>query len=112
MDVHQDLKEQNLIVQWQDVPSDGEIVFVSHEWLSWAHPDPRGEQLKVLCCALERLRDGKIDRVDMDPLHTIAYVVFEREARELQSCHSLQHSLRCQKYSNINLRVTYLTHLL
>ena len=73
MDVHQDLKQQNLLIQWQDVPSDGEIVFVSHEWLSWAHPDPEGHQLRVLCCALERLRDGKVNRVDMDPLHTIAY---------------------------------------
>jgi ankyrin repeat protein len=73
LDAHQDLLEKNLIVRWADVPSDAEIVFVSHEWLSWAHPDPQGEQLRVLCCALQRLRDGHIERVDMDPLHTIAY---------------------------------------
>ena len=31
---------------------------------------------------------------------TLWYVVFEREAREFQSCHSLHHKPRCWKFSN------------
>jgi hypothetical protein len=61
------------LINWRDAPSDAEIVFVSHEWLSWAHPDPDGEQLRVLCRVIERLKSGEIERVDMDPMHTILY---------------------------------------
>ena len=60
------------MVNWRDVPSDAEIVFVSHEWLSWAHPDPEGEQLRVLCRVLERLKEGGLG-TEMDPMHTILY---------------------------------------
>lgn len=66
MEVHQNLRQRNFLIRWQDVSSDAEIIFVSHEWLSWAHPDPKGEQLGVLCKVLERLKSGEIDRVDGD----------------------------------------------
>ena len=72
MEVHQELKSRNFLTRWQDAPSDAEIVFVSHEWLSWAHPDPEGEQLRVLCHVLERLKKGILD-TEMDPLHTMLY---------------------------------------
>jgi len=72
MEVHQELKTRGFLTRWQDVPSDSEIIFVSHEWLSWAHPDPKGEQLRVLCRVLERLKKGKLD-TEMDPIHTIIY---------------------------------------
>ena len=72
MEVHQELKSRGFLTRWQDVPSDSEIIFVSHEWLSWAHPDPKGEQLRVLCRVLERLKKGKLD-TEMDPMHTILY---------------------------------------
>ena len=54
------------------MPSDAEIVFVSHEWLSWAHPDPEGHQLRVLCRVLERLKAGEVN-TEMDPMHVIFY---------------------------------------
>lgn len=72
MDVHQELKTRGFLTRWKDVPSDSEIIFVSHEWLSWAHPDPKGEQLRVLCRVLERLKNGKLN-TEMDPMHTILY---------------------------------------
>jgi len=72
MEVHQNLKDMGFLVNWTDVPSAAEIIFVSHEWLSWAHPDPGGEQLKVLCRVLERLKKGRLD-TEMDPMHTIMY---------------------------------------
>ena len=37
------------------------------------------------------------------------YVVFEREAREFQSCHSLQHLFHCQIFSNINALVSLIS---
>ena len=45
---------------------------VSHEWLSWAHPDPDGHQLRVLCRVIERLKRGELN-TEMDPMHTILY---------------------------------------
>ena len=35
--VHQELRRQKLLTPWHSVPADVEIIFVSHEWLSWAH---------------------------------------------------------------------------
>merc|ERR1711871_1527200 len=72
MAVHQELKRQHLLTPWHSVGSDAEIVFVSHEWLSWAHPDPQGRQLRVLCRVIERLKRGELD-TEMDPMHTILY---------------------------------------
>merc|ERR1711871_135048 len=72
MDVHQFLKRRHLITPWHSVTSDAEIIFVSHEWLSWAHPDPDGDQLRVLCRVIERLKRGELD-TEMDPIHTILY---------------------------------------
>ena len=34
-------------------------MFVSHQWLSHDHPDPHGEQFRVLQDALRNLRSGK-----------------------------------------------------
>jgi ankyrin repeat protein len=95
MDVHQELKRRDLLTSWCDAPADAEIIFVSahsshcshsltsftelilhsqvtHEWLSWAHPDPDGDQLRVLCRVIERLKSGELD-TEMDPIHTILY---------------------------------------
>jgi ankyrin repeat protein len=72
MEVHQKLKTRSFLTRWQDVPSDSEIIFVSHEWLSWAHPDPEGTQLRVLCRVLERLKEGELD-TEMDPFHTLIF---------------------------------------
>jgi ankyrin repeat protein len=40
---------------------DGKILFVSHQWLSFSHPDPSGEQLDTLKGLLKRLLSGKTD---------------------------------------------------
>ena len=36
------------------------VIFVSHQWLSYAHPDPRGEQVEVLQEALRGVIDGTL----------------------------------------------------
>ena len=76
MEVHQELKRREFLTAWCDVPNDAEIVFVSHEWLSWAHPDPDGDQLRVLCRVIERLKRGELD-TEMDPYIQFTYKVDE-----------------------------------
>jgi hypothetical protein len=85
MDVHQELKKRHFLTNWRDVPSGSEIIFVSHEWLSWAHPDPKGKQLRVLCRVLERLKKGELSQLMMDFLDTTMYQMkFTTSGKELQ----------------------------
>ena len=57
---------------------------MTHEWLSWAHPDPDGDQLRVLCRVIERLKRG-VD-TEMDPIHTILFKhKFTTKAKEWES---------------------------
>jgi len=42
----------------------GRVIFVSHEWLGFEHPDPSGEQFATLQCILKRLMDGRIAKVE------------------------------------------------
>ena len=45
-DAHQDLKKRNLLTNWDDLPLDARVIFVSHEWVGWKHPDPRGVRIR------------------------------------------------------------------
>ena len=38
-----------------------ETIFVSHQWLSYQHPDPEGMQLRCLQRVLQRLASGEVD---------------------------------------------------
>ena len=85
MEVHQELKRREFLTPWHSVSSDAEIIFVSHEWLSWAHPDPDGDQLRVLCRVIERLKRGELD-TEMDPMHTIVFKhKFTTKAKDWES---------------------------
>lgn len=59
MVAHQKMLRGGGLVQWA-LEMQGRVIFVSHEWLGTAHPDPAGEQLAVLKGALRRLASGKI----------------------------------------------------
>jgi len=60
---HQTLKNQGLLQEWaQDMR--GRVIFVSHEWLGFGHPDPAGEQFAALKRILQRLMDGSIPKVE------------------------------------------------
>ena len=89
MDTHQILKHRGELIQWQDLPFDANIIFVSHEWVGWNHPDPQGIQLKVFLRVMERLRTGEIDQVEMNVFHTMIYktnhVVSSNKWKELLS---------------------------
>ena len=58
-----------------------------------------GNYVNVFAQKMEILKNYRMTLV-FENAKDIPYVVFEREAREFQSFHSLQQSLRCQKYSN------------
>jgi len=44
LDAHQVLKEKRLLHKFRDISKDKHvnIIFVSHEWLGFEHPDPEG----------------------------------------------------------------------
>eukprot|EP00966_Prymnesium_polylepis_P334492 7389873-Prymnesium_polylepis.1 len=46
------------------------VIFCSHQWLSWAHPDPREQPRQLVACqeALRRLRDGDVEHAFSSPL--------------------------------------------
>ena len=54
---HHVLQEKGLLHEWHPGMF---VIFVSHQWLSSAHPDPEGRQVEVLQKALERIIDGSL----------------------------------------------------
>ena len=46
---------------------EGKILFISHQWLGFSHPDPQFDQLPALQRLIFRLMEGKID-VAQDPM--------------------------------------------
>eukprot|EP00930_Biecheleria_cincta_P003905 TRINITY_DN104812_c0_g1_i1.p1 TRINITY_DN104812_c0_g1~~TRINITY_DN104812_c0_g1_i1.p1 ORF type:complete len:735 (+),score=97.79 TRINITY_DN104812_c0_g1_i1:68-2206(+) len=72
MQPHQDLVELGLVVPFDDSMR-GRVIFVSHEWLGWAHPDPHGRQFAVLKRVLTRLMNGEIKNVESHFMQKMAF---------------------------------------
>jgi len=76
-------------VRWEDLPIDAHIIFLSHEWIGWNHPDPHGIQLKTFLRVMQRLKCGKIPQVETNHFHTLVYktnhVVQAEEWKEILS---------------------------
>jgi hypothetical protein len=70
---HQDLLSKDMLTRFEDLPLNSFVIFVSHQWNGFDHPDPNGVQIECMVTVFRRLRDGNIERVDSDPLHTIIY---------------------------------------
>jgi len=73
IEAHQKLKRRGELVRWKDLPFDANIIFLSHEWVGWNHPDPHGIQLKAFLRVMKRLQSGKISQVETNPFHTLVY---------------------------------------
>jgi len=73
IEAHQELKQRGELVRWEDLPFDANIIFLSHEWVGWNHPDPHGIQLKTFLRVMERLRSGEISQVEMNAIQKIFY---------------------------------------
>ena len=67
------LKARGDVIRWADLPENAVIVFVSHEWAGWDHPDPDGVQVKTLCRIISRFEAGGIEKVEMEALHSLIY---------------------------------------
>ena len=65
MESYQDLMDVGLLRRWETIKDNDTIIFVSHEWCGWSHPDPQGVQLNVLLEVLQNLKTGKIKGVNM-----------------------------------------------
>lgn len=57
---HQELLAKGWLVQYS-VDILARIIFVSHQWLGWRHPDPHNVQLPVLQQLISTLMEGKTD---------------------------------------------------
>ena len=69
---HQDLLERKrMLTRFEDLPMGAFVMFVSHQWNGFQHPDPNGVQIDCMVKTFRRLRDGEISRVDTDPFHNI-----------------------------------------
>ena len=71
--VSQDLlADGKLHVISEDEEERGRVIFLSHQWCSFLHPDPEADQLKALQVVLKRLYDGEI-KVRTDPKMEMSY---------------------------------------
>ena len=63
---HQDLLEQGRLTRFEDLPLESFVIFVSHQWNSFNHPDPSGHQTQVFSKVMRYLRDGRY-KTETDP---------------------------------------------
>ena len=57
---HEELKAAGMLVEWQD--GMGDVIFCSHTWLRWTHPDSEmREKFLLLTGLLRKIQAGKLD---------------------------------------------------
>mmetsp|Transcript_48401 Transcript_48401/g.96445 ORF Transcript_48401/g.96445 Transcript_48401/m.96445 type:complete len:139 (-) Transcript_48401:349-765(-) len=61
---YEEMHAADLLVRYDSsVHADASILFISHQWTSFANPDPDGKQLLTLQSFIERLRRGAVSNV-------------------------------------------------
>ncbi len=55
---HQDALEQGLLMEYDHDKMADKVLFISHQWAGWMHPDPKGTQMDSLKAVLRKLLDG------------------------------------------------------
>ena len=71
---HQDLLEmKGALTRFEDLPMGSFVMFVSHQWNGYHHPDPNGRQFEILCKVMRDLRNGTHTHVSTDPYHILLY---------------------------------------
>ncbi|CAE7946760.1 Ank3 [Symbiodinium sp. KB8] len=63
---HDKMREQGLLTQWRD-GHPRKVVLISHQWAGRRHPDPKGDQMRVLQGVLKDMAAGKL-RVGKDTI--------------------------------------------
>ena len=57
---HQDLRDAGKVVEMTaDLLKEKDVIFISHQWIAFNHPDPGGEQLRALQSTINNLMSGK-----------------------------------------------------
>ena len=51
---HQDLLKKDMLTRFEDLPMGSFVIFVSHQWNGFNHPDPNGRQMQVLSKVRDR----------------------------------------------------------
>ena len=70
---HQDLLDRGeVLIRFEDLPFGAFVMFVSHQWTGFNHPDPNLRHMQVLSSVLRELRDGK-HSTETDPFHQLVY---------------------------------------
>ena len=80
---HEELLSSGDLVEFER--THGHAVFVSHQWLADEHPDPAGQQLKVLQDALRNMLSGKSQIVVPPVVELFAGRVSPPAASELRA---------------------------
>ena len=58
---HQEALDKDLLVEVKCGETAAEVIFCSHQWVSFDHPDPACEQLRALQNTIHKLTAGKTD---------------------------------------------------
>ena len=61
---HQELLRRGTLVKYDPDKHEGRVIFMSHQWAGYDHPDPSDDQLKCLQRFLQRMVDGEISRIE------------------------------------------------
>ncbi|CAJ1351789.1 unnamed protein product, partial [Effrenium voratum] len=70
--IHKELLAQGVVEEF-DPKGKGKVIVVSHQWLSYDHPDPQQEHFFTLKRVLDRLRNGEVNRVEDYWLHSMMF---------------------------------------
>ena len=57
---HQDLLADGGLIKVDDTRKGDKVIFVSHQWTSFSHPDPKNQQLSALQNVIRKLLSGKM----------------------------------------------------
>ena len=68
---HQDLRRMNKLVKRDD--SMETVIFVSHQWTSFDHPDHTGRQLRTLQRMFQRMLTGQVPEIDAPFVDKVAF---------------------------------------
>ena len=69
---HQDLLKQGLLCNVDELDGEANVIFLSHQWTSFMHPDPKNAQLHALQTLLKNLLSGSMS-VRSNPNLEMAY---------------------------------------
>ena len=68
---HQDALAKGLLVEVQRGDTKADVLFCSHQWVAFEHPDPAGDQLRALQNVIRKLIAGKTDVVSNGMLDAV-----------------------------------------